>query len=155
MSPRRLRRLLLFHPISPLASASEKCVRQRGDYCKGVPPKEFNQSLPSFPSSRLAIEIGNWALEVFFSQKAGASATARANVQGLKKWFANCDKHYPSRSGQISLATAVANFTKPRTSHLFDLCRVDGRALSITCGSEVESRRKIMSQFKRALSNGS
>ena len=36
--------------------------------------------------------------------------------------FAECDKHYPSRSGQTSLATAVANFTKPRTSHFFDLC---------------------------------
>ena len=32
------------------------------------------------------------------------------------------DKHYPSRSGQTSLATAIANFTKPRTSHFFDLC---------------------------------
>ena len=36
--------------------------------------------------------------------------------------FAKRDKHYPSRSGQTSLATAVANFTKPRTSHFFDLC---------------------------------
>ena len=43
-------------------------------------------------------------------------------VQGPKKWFAKCDKHYPSRSGQTSLATAVANFTIPRTSHFFDLC---------------------------------
>ena len=43
-------------------------------------------------------------------------------LQGPKKWFAKCDKHYPSRSGQTSLATAVANFTKPRTSHFFDLC---------------------------------
>ena len=42
-----------------------------------------------------------------------------------KKWFAKCDKHYPSRSGQTSLATAVANFTKPRTSHFFDLCKVE------------------------------
>ena len=44
-------------------------------------------------------------------------------LQGPKKWFAKCDKHYPSRSGQTSLATAVANFTKPRTSHFFDLCK--------------------------------
>ena len=36
--------------------------------------------------------------------------------------FAICDKHYPSRSGQTSLAIAVTNFTKPRTSHFFDLC---------------------------------
>ena len=43
-------------------------------------------------------------------------------VQGPKKWLAKCDKHYPSRSGQSSLATAVANFTKPRTRHFFDLC---------------------------------
>ena len=27
--------------------------------------------------------------------------------------FAKCDKHFPSRSGQTSLATAVTNFTKP------------------------------------------
>ena len=46
----------------------------------------------------------------------------RLYIQGPKKWFAKCDKHYPSRSGQTSLATAVANFTKPRTSHFFDLC---------------------------------
>ena len=51
-------------------------------------------------------------------------------VQGPKKWFAKCDKHYPSRSGQTSLATAVANFTKPCTSHFFDLCR-EGNGASI------------------------
>ena len=44
-------------------------------------------------------------------------------LQGPKKWFAKCDKHYPSRFGQTSLATAVTNFTKPCTSHLFGLCR--------------------------------
>ena len=43
-------------------------------------------------------------------------------LQGPKKWFAERDKHYPSRSGQTSLATAGANFTKPRTSHFFGLC---------------------------------
>ena len=43
-------------------------------------------------------------------------------LQGPKKLFAKCDKHYPSRYGQTSLATAVANFTKPCTSHFFDLC---------------------------------
>ena len=43
-------------------------------------------------------------------------------VQGPKKWFAKCDKHYPSRFRQTSLATAVANFTKPCTSHFFGLC---------------------------------
>ena len=45
-----------------------------------------------------------------------------SRIQGPKKWFPKCDKHYPSRSGQTSLATAVANFTKPRTSHFFNLC---------------------------------
>ena len=44
-------------------------------------------------------------------------------LQGPKKWFAERDKHYPSRSGQTSLATAGANFTKPRTSHFFGLCK--------------------------------
>ena len=29
------------------------------------------------------------------------------------KWFAEHGKHYPSRSGQTSLATAVTNFTQP------------------------------------------
>ena len=43
-------------------------------------------------------------------------------LQGPKKWFAKCDKHYLSRFRQTSLATAVTNFTKPRTSHFFDLC---------------------------------
>ena len=43
-------------------------------------------------------------------------------VQGPKKWLAKCDEHYPGRSGQTSLATAVANFTKPRTGHFFYLC---------------------------------
>ena len=32
-------------------------------------------------------------------------------LQGSKKWFAEHDKHYPSRSGQTSLATASTNFT--------------------------------------------
>ena len=41
---------------------------------------------------------------------------------GPEKWFAKCDKHYPSRFRQTSLATAIANFTKPRTSHFFGLC---------------------------------
>ena len=33
--------------------------------------------------------------------------------------FAECDKHYPSRSGQTSLATAVTNITKPVTKNNF------------------------------------
>ena len=33
--------------------------------------------------------------------------------------FAECDKHYPSMSGQTSLATAVANITKPVTENNF------------------------------------
>ena len=46
----------------------------------------------------------------------------KAGIQGPKKWFGKCDKHYPSRFRQTSLATAVTNFTKPRTSHFFGLC---------------------------------
>ena len=45
-------------------------------------------------------------------------------LQCPKKWFAERDKHYPSRSGQTSLATAGANFTKPRTSQFFGLCKL-------------------------------
>ena len=33
--------------------------------------------------------------------------------------FAKRDKHYPSRSGQTSLATAVTNITKPVTKNNF------------------------------------
>ena len=33
--------------------------------------------------------------------------------------FAERDKHYPSRSGQTSLATAAANITKPVTKNNF------------------------------------
>ena len=33
--------------------------------------------------------------------------------------FGECDKQYPSRSGQTSLATAVANITKPVTKNNF------------------------------------
>ena len=50
----------------------------------------------------------------------------RKYVLGPKLMFAKRDKQDPSRSGQTSLATAVANFTKPRTSHFFDLCMWEG-----------------------------
>ena len=43
----------------------------------------------------------------------------KEKLQCPKKWFAKCDKHYPSRPGQTSLATAVANFTKPRKYRYF------------------------------------
>ena len=43
------------------------------------------------------------------------------DIQGPKKWFAKCDKHYPSRYGQTSLATAVTNLTKPVTKINFEL----------------------------------
>ena len=37
------------------------------------------------------------------------------HLLGPDLMFAKHDKHYPSRSGQTSLATAVANITKPVT----------------------------------------
>ena len=40
-------------------------------------------------------------------------------ILGPKLIFAERDKHYPSRSGQTSLATAVPNFTKPVTKNNF------------------------------------
>ena len=43
----------------------------------------------------------------------------RLSVVGAKLMFAEGDKHYPSRSGQTSLATAVANITKPVTKNNF------------------------------------
>ena len=36
-------------------------------------------------------------------------------VLGPESMYAEHDKHYPSRSGQTSIATAVANITKPVT----------------------------------------
>ena len=40
-------------------------------------------------------------------------------VLSPKLKFAKSDKHYPSRSGQTSLATAVTNFTKSVTKNNF------------------------------------
>ena len=60
------------------------------------------------------------------------------HLQGPKKWFAKCDKHYPSRSGQTSLATAVANFTKPRTSHFIDLCMCPHQPWESPCPESCE-----------------
>ena len=40
--------------------------------------------------------------------------------------FAERDKHYPSRSGQTSLATAVANITKPVTKYNFGPSSITG-----------------------------
>ena len=57
------------------------------------------------------------------SARERSTANTGMSVQGSTKWFAKCDKHYPSRFRQTSLATAVTNFTKPRTSHFFGLCR--------------------------------
>ena len=45
-------------------------------------------------------------------------------ILGPKLLFAECDKHYPSRSGQNSLARAVINITKPGTKNKFGLSRV-------------------------------
>ena len=44
--------------------------------------------------------------------------------------IAERDKHYPSRSGQTSLATAVINFTKPVTKINFGPGRII--ALNVT-----------------------
>ena len=43
-------------------------------------------------------------------------------LQGPKKWFVNIFKKDPGRAQQQSQGTAGRNFTKPRTSHFFDLC---------------------------------
>ena len=49
--------------------------------------------------------------------------------------FAERDKHYPSRSGQTSLATAVANITKLVTKNNFKPSRVSDR-IPIKSGSK-------------------
>ena len=69
---------------------------------------------------------GRW---VVGSEETRREPQKRGTVQGPKKWFAKCDKHYPSRFRQTSLATAVANFTKPRTSHF--LTSVDGPLIEL------------------------
>ena len=38
-----------------------------------------------------------------------------SKILGPELMFAKHDKHYPSRTGQTSLPTAVTNFTKPVT----------------------------------------
>ena len=43
------------------------------------------------------------------------TSLTQVDLLGVKFMFAKRDKHYPSRSGQTSLATAVTNFTKPVT----------------------------------------
>ena len=44
------------------------------------------------------------------------------SVQRARKRFVNLAKQDPGRAKQNSQATAGTNFTKPRTSHLRDLC---------------------------------
>ena len=48
--------------------------------------------------------------------------------------FAERDKHYPSRSRQTSLATAVTKITKPVTKNNFGLS-IQGRAEKILLSS--------------------
>ena len=45
--------------------------------------------------------------------------------------FAERDKHYPSRSGQTSLTTAVTNITKPVTENNFGPRLHDSRKISM------------------------
>ena len=89
-------------------------------------PRALTQRNPNEPSSSLLLMYASYARKK--GKRANrASGSIELILQGPKKWFLKCDKHYPSRSGQTSLATAVANFTKPRTSHFFDLCRSHSR----------------------------
>ena len=46
------------------------------------------------------------------------------SLLGSKLMFSKRDKHYSSRSGQTSLATAVRNFTKPVTKNNFGPSKV-------------------------------
>ena len=63
-------------------------------------------------------------VEADFRQYTGSLSHLRTrhqyvNLQGPKLLFAKGDKHYPSRSGQTTLATAVTNITKPVTNNNF------------------------------------
>ena len=64
--------------------------------------------------------------------------------------FAQRDKHYPSRSGQTSLAAAVINITKPVTKNylgpVYAHCGVgkgEGISLYIVRGQENVTQRRI------------
>ena len=59
--------------------------------------------------------------------------------------FAECEKHYPSRSKQVSLATAVTNITKPVTKNNFGPSTVAGWTwmLANTCMTELQFSRGI------------
>ena len=61
-------------------------------------------------------------IKIYILKSNRSSRISYRDIQGSKEWFAKCDKHYPSRFRQTSLATAVTNFTKPCTSHFFGLC---------------------------------
>ena len=50
---------------------------------------------------------------------AGSYLRTLNDVLGPELMFAEYDTHYPSRSGQTSLATALANITKPVTKNNF------------------------------------
>ena len=56
--------------------------------------------------------------------------------------FAECDKHYPSRSGQTSLATAVTNFTKPVTNINF------GPSINLLIGNDTNPDKSYDFEFK-------
>ena len=47
------------------------------------------------------------------------SATILSYLLGPKLMLEERDKHYPSRSGQVSLTTAETNITKPVTNNNF------------------------------------
>ena len=49
------------------------------------------------------------------------------------------ENDYDSKTTQAGLATVIANFTKPRTSHFFDLCTLDSRAGSVGLAEDDES----------------
>ena len=57
--------------------------------------------------------------------------------------FAERDKHYPSRSGQTSLATAVTNITKPVTKNNFVPSTKRERNMYCLCVPELSKVTKI------------
>ena len=78
----------------------------------------YTQRNPNEPSSSLLLMYASYARKK--GKRANrASGSIELILQGPKKWFPKCDKHYPSRSGQTSLATAVTNITTPVTKNNF------------------------------------
>ena len=94
------------------------------DFCRQPRGKEGQECVVNQKIFTCGIKRNVRYSLIFLPSPISFSCLPNCNLPGTELMFAKCDMHNPSRFGQTSLATAVANFTKPRTSHFFDLCRI-------------------------------